>query len=189
MGKDLLGFHPRSVFRADGLDPNSGIPLYPEDPGENNLTARVGPFILSDAYRLADVYGEDNTEPFREDALVLCDVFERLRPSGKYTGMPILYYRANRGGTTHNVNAADNPANIYDYRDNQRLVSLGLPGDPNAVHPLSDPRRFYMNTMSDKLPASSQPHRGDSFILISAGYDGLYGTADDVCNFQWKYRE
>lgn len=29
----------------------------------------------------------------------------------------------------------------------------------------------------------------DSYILISAGWDGIYGTADDVCNFTWNYRE
>jgi hypothetical protein len=33
------------------------------------------------------------------------------------------------------------------------------------------------------------PSCGDSFILISAGQDGLYGTADDICNFEWKYRK
>ena len=69
------------------------------------------------------------------------------------------------------------------------LVGLGVPGEPNAVHPLSDPRRFYRNTMSDRNPGQSRPCRPDSFILISAGYDGLYGTADDICNFTWKYRE
>ncbi|MDI9431838.1 MAG: hypothetical protein QM570_08975 [Planctomycetota bacterium] len=26
-------------------------------------------------------------------------------------------------------------------------------------------------------------------IRISAGYDGLYGISDDVCNVTWKYRE
>ena len=34
-----------------------------------------------------------------------------------------------------------------------------------------------------------RPYRADSYILISAGYDGLYGTRDDICNFDWKYRE
>jgi hypothetical protein len=34
-----------------------------------------------------------------------------------------------------------------------------------------------------------RPYRRDSYILISAGYDGLYGTADDVLNFEWKDRE
>jgi len=111
-----------------------------------------------------------------------------MRPSGKKTGLPILYYRADGKGTAHDVNNPDNSENIYDYRDNYSLVSLGVPGEPNAVHPLSDPKRFYMNTKSDKIRTGSKPYRVDSFILISAGLDGLYGTADDICNFDWKYR-
>lgn len=192
MGKDLVGCHSWSVFRADGLDPNGEMTLYPKEPDKENLKFRKGPYLQREnasAYRLADVYGAGHTGPFDENLFVLCDTNIQKRPSGKKTGMPILYYRANRDGTTHDVNDPDNPANIYDYRDNQRLVDLGVPGDPNAVHPMSDPRRFYMNIMNDKSPASSQPHRADSFILISTGYDGLYGTADDICNFQWKYRE
>ncbi len=83
----------------------------------------------------------------------------------------------------------DDPENIYDYRDNHALVCLGVPGEPNAVHPLSDPKRFYMNMRSDKVVTESKPYRADSFILISAGPDSRYGTADDICNFDWKYRD
>jgi len=68
------------------------------------------------------------------------------------------------------------------------LVGLGVPGEPNAVHPLSDPKRFYRDIQGDRISAHSRPYRADSFILISAGYDGLYGAAD-VCTFAWKYRE
>ena len=39
------------------------------------------------------------------------------------------------------------------------------------------------------MPSQPEPHRRDTFILISAGGDGLYGTADDICNFEWKYRD
>lgn len=192
MGRDLRGFHSRSGFRADGLDPNGGARLYPGNPDRDNLTARKGPYFQAEnanAYRLADVYGKGNTGPFDEGLLVFCDTYPQKRPSGKKTGMPILYYRARPKGTAHDVNDPDNPANIYDYRDNQVLVDLGVPGEPNAVHPLSDPRRFYLNTRSDKISSPSRPYRPDSFILLSAGYDGLYGTADDVCNFAWKYCE
>jgi hypothetical protein len=34
-----------------------------------------------------------------------------------------------------------------------------------------------------------RPFRADTFILISAGWDGEYGTADDICNFDWRYQE
>ncbi len=192
MGRDLLGFHSHSAFRADGLDPNTHLPLYPNGtPSTENLKARRGPFLpeqTANAFRLADIYGEGNTGPFSEATLVLCDVYERERPSSSKTGMPILYYKASQSGAAHDVNNPDNPQNIYDYRDNQALIRLGVPGEPNTVHPLADPKRFYLNIQSDRV-LSPQPYRRDSYILTSAGCDRLYGTADDICNFAWKYRE
>lgn len=192
MGQDLLGFHSESGFRADGLDPDTLVLLYPVAPSPDDLKARSGPYLPAEsanAFRLADIYGSGNTGPFRHDLFVLCDVFERKRPGGKKTGMPILYYRADPSGTTHDVNHPDEPNNIYEYRDNHALVLLGVPGEPNAAHPLADPRRFYLNTQDHMQRFQSQPYRRDSYILISAGWDGLYGTADDICNFEWKYRE
>jgi len=193
MGQDLLGYHPKSAFRADGLDPCSLAPLYPANPSRDDLRARRGPYLqpeeMANAYRLVDIYGKGNTGLFPEDALVLCDTYRRKLPSGKKAGMPILYHRANRSGTTHDANNPDDPQNIYDYRDNFALIALGVPGNPRAVHPLANPRRFYLNTQDTKVSIMQRPYRRDSFILISAGYDGLYGTADDVCNFEWRYRE
>ena len=29
----------------------------------------------------------------------------------------------------------------------------------------------------------TRPYRAESYILISAGYDGVFGTSDDVVNF------
>ncbi len=195
MGRDLMGFHTQSVFRCDGLDSTGTVDLYPDvmklDPAlrAENLKARRGPFLQVEnakAFKLADVYGKGHTGPFPEDADVLCDTFKKKRPSGEETGMPILYYRANRLNRAHR---AGDPNNVYDYRDNLALVSLGVPDDPNKVHPLIDPKRFYLNTQDVRVKSSPQPYRADSFILISAGWDGLYGTADDICNFEWKYRE
>jgi hypothetical protein len=63
---------------------------------------------------------------------------------------------------------------------------LGVPGLPGKVHPLSDPRRFYLTTQNQWAPPPARP---DSFILIGAGPDGLYGTADDIHSFAWRYRQ
>ncbi|HSW02044.1 MAG TPA: hypothetical protein VLI39_17890 [Sedimentisphaerales bacterium] len=68
------------------------------------------------------------------------------------------------------------------------MLTLGVPGQPGKTHPLIDPNRFYLHTQDIRVTSSPQPVRRDSHILISAGFDGLYGTADDVCNFDWKYR-
>jgi hypothetical protein len=182
IGTDGLGCHMRSVFRSDGLDPN-GTLLYPAKPDEGNFRARRGPYLPIDnrrVFRLADVYGNGETGPYPEDVLVVCDTYVHKRPSGKKTGMPILYYRANASGKAHDPNSSNN---IYDYRDNAALIALGVPGNPNVVHPLGEPKRFYLNTQ-DVHASVPSPYRRDSYILVSAGYDGLYGTADDICNFE-----
>jgi hypothetical protein len=176
MGQDLLGCPSNSVFSRDGISA-AGMLLYPSDISTMapalqsvSLKDRRGPFLPpenANAFRLADIYGKGKTGPFLENSLVLCDTFARERRSGTKTGMPILYYRANPAGTMHDVNNPDNPQNIYSYKDNLALINLGVPGDPNAVHPLADPRRFYLNTQSDKRGGPAQPYRKDSFILIS----------------------
>jgi hypothetical protein len=192
MGQDLRGFHTKSAYRADGRDPNDLKQLYPPEPDGANLRLRKGPFLQAEnanVWRLVDIYGKGNTGPFPESTSILCDVYGQKRPSGQKTGMPILYYRADPSGTLHDVHNPDNLRNLYHYQDNQALLSLGVPGKPGASHPLADPKRFYLNTQDRKNSSKFAPYRPDSFILISAGPDGLYGTADDLCNFDWKYRE
>jgi hypothetical protein len=189
MGRDLLGFHRESVFRRDGLDPNVLEPLYPTSSSPGNLKARMGPYLMAESanvWQLADIYGKGNTGPFPENTYVLCDFFERKRPSGARTGMPILYYRANRLDGTRPTGDPNSP---YDCTDNLALIALGIPGKPRKAHPLLDPKRFYLNTQNHMIPTASRPYRSDSYILISAGKDGLYGTADDIFNFAWRYLE
>jgi len=198
MGQDLLGFHSKSVFRRDGFDSDGKVDLYPDDiakmdpSARANLEVREGPYLQVEnagPFRLADVYGKGRTGPFPGYLWVLCDAFEKKRPSGEKTGMPILYYRAHPDREAHDVNDPDNPENIYDYKDNQALVTLGVPGDPGAVHPLLDPKRFYKMTRNWKIYTTSTPYKADTYILLSAGYDGQYGTPDDVFNFPWKYHQ
>ncbi len=69
------------------------------------------------------------------------------------------------------------------------VIALGVPSDPNAVHPLLNPNHFYKMIQNHKSDSGSMPYRPDTYFLITAGYDGLYGTADDILNFDWKYRE
>jgi len=186
MGRDLFGFHVESIFRQDGLGPG-GTLLYPADMAELPLPLRKirkGPFLQAEnanAWRLVDIYGTGNTGPFAESTFVLCDPYTRERPSGARTGMPILYYRANPSGTAPDVMNPVNPQNTYRYQDNQALLALGVPGKPGETHPLADPKQFYTSTQDRKISSKPDPHRRDTFILISAGSDGLYGTADDIC--------
>jgi len=133
MGRDLLGFHPDSVFRADGMDSTGKSPIYPIPPTTEDLKARLGTLLQfenANAYRLLDIYGSGNTGPFNEINFVLCDLYTRDMGTGNKTGMPILYYKADTSHTEHDVNNPDNPENIYNYKDNHALVGLGVPWKP-----------------------------------------------------------
>jgi type II secretory pathway pseudopilin PulG len=197
MGWDLIGFHPDSIFNSAGTDSN-GTLLYP-DPNNlskeaysKNLNVRKGPCLPrenANAHRLKDLYR--NVGPFDPNNYILCDVFERVKIHGKRKkiGMPILYYKADTSKTAHDVNDPDNPENVYDYRDNQALLALGVPGKPGQKHPLyEDPKIFYEITRNDRIASPSKPFRADTYILLSAGHDGLYGTEDDIANFDFRWR-
>ncbi len=208
MGQDLLGFHSNSVFRRDGMDAAGQLLLYPPNidamaPAlrDNNLKARKGPYLQAEnanAYRLQDIYST-NTAPFLGTSFVLCDVYERQMRAGQKTGMPILYYKADTANTFHDPNMAaamtpvDNKGNIYSYWDNHALIGLGKPWEPagqsTSAHKMADPKRFYKHTQSDKITTTQRPFRADQYILISAGWDGEYGTADDICNYELRYKE
>lgn len=196
VGKDLLGFHPDSIFRADGLDA-TGRQLY--DP--ITVGARKELFLTLDnakPNRLVDIYGPGNTGSFLENTFVLCDVYSRDMRTGQKTGMPILYYKAETSNKLHDPNfmptATDNMGNIYNFNDNQGLFALGKPweqtGSTSSTQmSLVDPIRFYKNTRNDKIAIVRRPYNEESYILISAGFDGEYGTADDICNYEWKYTQ
>ena len=215
VGQDLLGFHPDSHFRSDGtIDGSLNTQLYPpkdwpsHEEYINNLRARRGPYLQlenANAHKLKHLYGTGSAvSPFDGEEFVLCDVYNHISlipdasdpqdsVSGK-TGMPILYYKADTSKTKHNLYNPDDTENIYDYKDNDELVKLGIPGAPTVAHPMAssgttstgapaDPKRFYEAIHNKNITTTSRPYRADSYILLSAGYDGLYGTADDVFNF------
>jgi hypothetical protein len=188
LGQDLKGIHPNSIFRSDGQD-GFGRALYPVNPPEDNLRVRKEPYLplaQYNAYELQDLY--DNTGPFNPNSLVLCDIYidrYAICKGAKMTrGMSILYYKADTSKTTHSLDNPDDPNNIYNYRDNHALLGLGVPWDPNKKHPLfTNPKIFYEMTKDYNSTAISKPYRADSYILLSAGYDGVYGTKDDIVNF------
>jgi prepilin-type N-terminal cleavage/methylation domain-containing protein len=203
VGLDMLGFHPDSAWRADGTINGNvatllyGLPATPADVYQTNLRARWGPFLpIQSAYKLVHIYGI--TTPFSGNEVVLCDVYSNVTNldtaagARRKIGMPILYYRADPSGISHDSSNLptpdDNKGNIYNYWDNQVLLGLGKPENPTFVHKLFAPLVFYENMRDHKivLPSPPRPYRPDSYVLISAGYDGEYGTADDVFNFDWK---
>jgi type II secretory pathway pseudopilin PulG len=194
MGQDLQGFHPNSRFTAD--DGTLQNELYPDTPPNppypdwyvNNLKMRKGPYLSlsnANAYRVGDLFAK--TAYFNAKSFVLCDMYPNVthNATGQLVGMPVLYYRANPANTEHNVQAATKGTAIYDYRDNWTLTALGMPWTAVGVeHKLySNPEVFYEMTRNLKIEKPIRAYRSDSYILLSAGYDGEYGTPDDVFNF------
>ena len=75
---------------------------------------------------------------------------------------------------------------IYNLYDNMGILSqVSLKG--GFEHPLADEGLFYSSfpggLVDPKVTVVPRPYRADSYILISAGEDGLYGTSDDIRNF------
>lgn len=58
-----------------------------------------------------------------------------------------------------------------------------MPATPNPNTPL--PLGYFQAYIQDQnVTARFEPQRSDSYLLISPGRDGRYGTADDITNFQ-----
>ncbi|MHC4207460.1 MAG: type II secretion system protein [Planctomycetota bacterium] len=213
LGWDLLGFHPKSAWRADGLDLGGGPMTYdPAQTRDNNpppsgngipdtFDERKGPYLqlaTTNAFRLGNVSISKlglfaDTGPLAPDTFVLCDVFGSKKISMTdgtlvKAGSPILYFKADTTAKTIR--------GIYRIVDNEAIVVMKQQVD-GRIHPLVDPTNayqfFYGNDdpldnivgriEDQKIKARIWPYRPSSYILISAGADGIYGTEDDITNF------
>ena len=220
VGLDLIGFHPSSSFRGDGM---SRIPVTAADevvynaevvdwqtPIEN-MDARKGPFVdleKVNAFRMDEVYASTNLGNFGQNTeigagtmmypLVLCDVYAQKRTGlgSKKTGTPILYFRARTNfkfqdsTVDSNSSGVNDDDDIYNYYDNQEILALGMPDGLNpfsVMMPIppaaTEFEMFEKMIVNENVQTIRRPYRADTYILISAGKDGDFGTADDVFNF------
>jgi prepilin-type N-terminal cleavage/methylation domain-containing protein len=211
IGRDGFGWHPDSVFATDGTDALAGggsqlyypgISGFTQSQIDTNLRSRLGPYLeleKANAVKLSDVYTSSalSSAQLSSGTYVLADMFGTVTHigTGKKTGMPILYYRADTTRINHDLavtadwqNKYEDSTNIYDYKDNYLFYALNPPWDTTLVHPfsttgLTGPDAFYNRTLNPNFMNPRRPYNSQSFILQSAGLDGLYGTPDDVFNF------
>jgi prepilin-type N-terminal cleavage/methylation domain-containing protein len=125
-------------------------------------------------------------------------------------GYPVLYWRADSAGrqmADFNRGETNTQRGIYHWEDNAALLDP-IPPVPQVAQVLSlnkgggthvlgwdmefrtvaagtalvNPSfpRFICN---ENVNARFEPSRPDSYLLVSPGFDGLYGTADDSTNF------
>lgn len=215
VGWDLLGFHPDSAWRADGLaaaSTGTGGVADTVYKASDTLEKRRGRYVeldVANPFLLGggpDALFPGTVPPLEPRTYVLCDVFTRSerriqRSDGSMVaaGTPILYYKANPASLVYPpVDIQHTSKCIYDARDNIAILNQGFLGDATLAvgarrqHPLTPDalpgyagfEYFYNDYIRDKrIQNRSWPVRPDSYLLISAGMDGLYGTDDDICNF------
>lgn len=108
--------------------------------------------------------------------------------------MPILYYRARVGadgvigdGGTLQYDVRQNLAYTQAYSG--QSIGIGREFPNHGLVVLGDINDSIVDGPNDALPyfkhptIADTPREKDSYILISAGKDRVYGTKDDICNF------
>lgn len=217
LGWDLLGFHPDSGWRADGMNRwpyrvgttthAEGTYFLYDRTVEYDMNKRKSRYLdldTANAVRLGVAGNQDGLfnlgaagVPLAPNTFVLGDVFGKgkdvvlLDGTRKKSGLPVLYYRANPSQKVREE--------IYSYRDNDLLLyakeqtdvlTRGTPPvrpSTNLWNPLAGTAPAFYDYITDWRASTTDfqvPYKDESYILISAGNDGMYGTDDDICNFQ-----
>jgi len=173
-----------------------------------NLEERRGPYLelgSANAYRVGSTPGMkdglfNDPAPLERNTYVICDAFGVKRitltlPNNQterfLAGTPILYYRANTISLYKSIDRTLGTQDlIYNVQDNIPFTTFLPIVDrviENKKHLLGFAtgtyENFYEYIRDPKVMTTPWPYRPDSYILISAGADGEYGTTDDITNF------
>lgn len=199
VGRDGFGLHKDTIWHANGTRDGNVVAgdksnaLYEPDRAVNKAE-RYGPYLdleKANAVKLSTLYG---TLPsgWTIDSFVLADMYKikRNTATGKMIGSPILYYRADTTKTGHTSSSPSTSTyNVWDVTGTMSVsgftkIFKSL-SDGKTAHPLTSSTAawFYERTQNPNFTTPARPYRADSFILHSAGPDGLYGNSDDVFNF------
>ncbi|HUU85227.1 MAG TPA: prepilin-type N-terminal cleavage/methylation domain-containing protein [Phycisphaerae bacterium] len=212
LGKDLQGFVRRQDVPQDLL--NKPEEWYePLPTGYDEPLPRVGPYVDPDKLSLErtdQVLGTRAiaTLPDENKEQVILDSFDR--PILYYVANPFL---AARRGQVATDNDDDDDPGIYNFIDNQGFTGADGTGDTtpgpgfnfgggehrisvfgNPEDPEEDPVSFVRYIHNHDVgfdhddPSAHhtivKPYNPNTFLLITAGKDGLYGGSDDVNNFE-----
>lgn len=210
VGRDGYGFDSISSWDAE-LDAAIVSPTpIPYDPTILSYTNREPVYLDSgvvDNFQLAQIYGDssftgdaypgdynaDGTATIGEyPAGVFTDIYKKQRVTMSTTlantvkvGSPILYFKAK---DTNVYDPTFPNSSIFNYNDNIDIFALGLCTDATQIHPFYDATgispAFYASLVNPTITYTGDPvpYNKHTFVLLSAGFDGLYGTKDDVTN-------
>ncbi len=165
------------------FDPVTGVPDYP----------RFGPYL--DVKNLDVVTLDDEKCVINEldPDWIAADVNPDIPVILDSFGMPMLYYKP----TSVNNPSLDFLEKV-PFDDNRGITDLAdgaetpITSDPRFVVKTDEPEDveyvegFFINETMEAFSTTvnPKPHNADTFILLSAGPDMIYGTRDDIANFQ-----
>ncbi len=205
MGRDGHGFDSNSTWdaKADEINPLIYGSIHPYRDRESVYidSDKIGNFQIAQIYPVGGTgavypgdYDETPAATSNGQAGVLTDIFKNKKITMPVSndsvkvGSPILYFKANNS----TIYDASTPSqSIFNYIDNAAIFALGhnIDGVANP-HPFADPADgvddFYASLVNPTVRINGigdpEPYNKDTFILMSAGPDGLYGTSDDIIN-------
>lgn len=175
---------------------STGAPAHP----------RSGPYIESGKVKLSANAGAVGSGEFVIDAETKARGTEYRRNYPMYLdafGYPVLYWRADPAGRVaadNEFGQTGNSRGVYHWLDNAALLDDQADDDLVLSGAGSDHKldwapvdtvefgKFPRYIRNESVQAKVWPHRADSYLLVSAGADGLYGTADDIANFEHNGR-
>ena len=199
MGADGLGYQQNGYYAVDS---NTGQPVdssgksakrnnYLDTEGFEIKSMNVNGDAETIAAKVEDVSGTYDTSTHGSAWLNTNPV---IRDDLTRNSMPILYYKANK---RNYLMASADKTGIYNYSDNSLFtevtgmdIQFSLSG--TVTKSLNNFAYYIWDTNSGQIDgiqterAKARPSKKDSFILITAGKDGKYGTADDISSFDFK---
>jgi len=210
VGRDGRGFEPKTKWYAPNADPDlytdDQKSLWRRK-GPYTELKDAGAFLLTELYdNPTTPLFSNNTpaEPLKQPrAPVFADIFHlrRVRTGDQRmvaVGNPIVYFKADKASRFFGdvTEQPDHNKWIYKYADNREIFALGSVKDPAVQHRYAPdfvdpdtgetgPDLFYEAITNPTMATDrfKKPYNPGTFILISAGWDGVFGTKDDVTNF------
>ena len=212
LGRDKQGFVRRKDVPEDLRDRPEE--WYKADPdGYDGLLPRVGPYVNPDSLPLEhtnDIPGirDIDTLPDENDVDVILDAFDR--PILYYVSNPfeaakrgqiatsedtcpsIYNFLDNEGFTGADGDGESTENDGFNFGGGEHWIKVF--GDPDPEHVGDDPHSFvhYIHDHSvghdpEVGPTHHSivaPYNRETFLLPTAGKDGIYGNSDDVTNFE-----
>jgi prepilin-type N-terminal cleavage/methylation domain-containing protein len=209
-GNGVVGNNEYLYFAPDD-DPNQNeiAERLAERKGPYVEPDKLGVYTVEDLYGTSGTTPEGDetvliTDTFVKKNMHVSEAIEDR--TGEYktakAGMPVLYFRADTTKILQNQFQRGNLTqreSIYCYEDNESVLIADIPWsisqdkldaywsstDTYDLAGTAAATKFNTFIVNDKMSTSARdvPYNPNSYILMSAGPDGLFGTEDDMFNF------